>query len=54
MARISAPGETVAGHFFATFPGGKGGNQALAAHHASGGEATVMLVGKVGDDALGR
>ncbi len=54
VTQISAPGETVAGHSFATFPGGKGGNQALAAHHASGGEATVMLVGKVGDDALGQ
>ena len=54
VTRISAPGETVAGHSFATFPGGKGGNQALAAHRASGGEAAVMLVGKVGDDALGQ
>lgn len=54
VTRIAAPGETVAGHSFATFPGGKGGNQALAAHLAAGGEATVVLVGKVGDDALGR
>lgn len=54
VTRIAAPGETVAGYSFATFPGGKGGNQALAAHLAAGGEATVVLVGKVGDDALGR
>jgi len=53
VTRISAPGETVAGHSFASFPGGKGGNQALAAHQAAGGEATVVLFGKVGDDALG-
>jgi ribokinase len=52
--RIAAPGETVAGHDFATYPGGKGGNQALAAHRAAGGAAAVLLVGKVGDDALGR
>jgi len=54
VTRIPAPGETVAGHSFATYPGGKGGNQALAAHHSSGGEAAVALVGKVGDDALGQ
>lgn len=54
VTRISTPGETVAGHSFATFPGGKGGNQALAAHHASGSEVAVVLVGKVGDDALGQ
>ena len=51
VTRISTPGETVAGHSFATYPGGKGGNQALAAHRASGGAAAVLLVGKVGDDA---
>jgi len=54
VPRISTPGETVAGHSFATFPGGKGGNQALAAHHASGGEVAVVLAGKVGDDSLGQ
>jgi ribokinase len=54
VTRIALPGETVAGHFFATYPGGKGGNQALAAHRAAGGETAVVLVGKVGDDALGR
>ena len=54
VTRISTPGETVAGHSFTTYPGGKGGNQALAAHRASGGEAAVLPVGKVGDDALGQ
>jgi ribokinase len=54
VTRISAPGETVAGQTFATFPGGKGGNQALAAHHAAGGTAEVVLFGKVGDDPLGQ
>lgn len=53
VARIAAPGETVAGQSFANYPGGKGGNQALAAHHAAGNEAAVILVGKVGGDALG-
>ena len=53
VARIAAPGETVAGQSFATYPGGKGGNQALAAHHAAGGEAAVILFAKVGNDALG-
>lgn len=54
VPRIARPGETVAGHDFATYPGGKGGNQALAAHKAAGGEAAVALVGKVGADAFGR
>jgi ribokinase len=50
VERISRPGETVPGLSFATFPGGKGGNQALAAHLAGG---AVHLLGKVGDDPLG-
>lgn len=53
VTRIAAPGETVAGQSFATYPGGKGGNQALAAHHAAGGEAAVIFLGKVGGDAFG-
>ena len=53
VSRIAAPGETVAGQSFASFPGGKGGNQALAAHLAAGGACEVMLVGKLGRDALG-
>jgi len=53
VERISRPGETVAGRTFDSYPGGKGSNQALAAHRAAGGAAAVRLFGKVGDDALG-
>ena len=41
------PGETLAAHSFATYSGGKGGNQALAAARAG---ASVTLVGAVGRD----
>jgi ribokinase len=41
------PGETVAGHSFSTIPGGKGGNQALAAALSGAG---VSLIGRVGND----
>lgn len=51
VEKISSPGETVSGHSFETFPGGKGANQAMAAHRADG---EVTLFGKVGDDAAGR
>lgn len=46
---VPAPGETVLGHSFATFPGGKGANQAVACARA-GGAATRMLLA-LGDDA---
>ncbi len=49
-AHIPAPGETVLGHSFQTFPGGKGANQAVACARA-GGVATSMLLA-VGDDAF--
>jgi ribokinase len=46
---VPAPGETVLGHDFATFPGGKGANQAVACARA-GGASTRMLLA-LGDDA---
>lgn len=45
---VPAPGETVLGRDFATFPGGKGANQAVASARA-GGVATRMLLA-LGDD----
>jgi ribokinase len=47
---IPAPGETVLGSRFATFPGGKGANQAVACARA-GGARTRMLVA-LGSDAF--
>jgi ribokinase len=47
-AHVPAPGETVLGYEFATFPGGKGANQATACARA-GGAATRMLLA-LGDD----
>lgn len=49
-SHIPAPGETVLGRDFRTFPGGKGANQAVACARA-GGSATEMLVA-LGDDAF--
>ena len=45
--RFPAPGETITGRSFATYPGGKGANQALAAARAG---ARVQMFGAVGDD----
>jgi ribokinase len=47
---IPAPGETVLGREFKTFPGGKGANQAVASARA-GGVATHMLLA-LGNDAF--
>jgi len=44
------PGETVLGSDFATFPGGKGANQAVAASRMGG---EVSMVGRVGMDDFG-
>lgn len=46
---IPAPGETVLGRDFQTFPGGKGANQAVAAARAGGAETHMLLA--LGDDA---
>ncbi len=45
-----APGETLAGGPFQTFPGGKGANQAVAAARMGAG---VSIVGRVGADVYG-
>jgi ribokinase len=49
VARFPAPGETVGDASFATYPGGKGANQALAAARAG---ASVRMYGAVGRDAF--
>ncbi len=49
VARLPQPGETIAGSDFATLPGGKGANQALAARRAG---AEVAMAGAVGNDAF--
>ncbi len=48
-AQIPAPGQTVLGRDFQTFPGGKGANQAVACARA-GGAATAMLAAFGADD----
>jgi ribokinase len=48
--RVPEKGETVLGKAFATFPGGKGANQAVAASRLG---ATVQLIGAVGNDTFG-
>ncbi|MFZ4574593.1 MAG: ribokinase [Phycisphaerales bacterium] len=50
VGRLPAPGETLLGGSYKTFPGGKGANQAVAAARMG---ATVEMVGRVGDDAHG-
>jgi ribokinase len=50
VERLPSPGETVVGGRFARHPGGKGGNQAIAAARLG---ATTHFVGAVGDDQFG-
>jgi ribokinase len=47
---IPKPGETVLGNNFATYPGGKGANQAVAAARLG---ASVTMIGQVGADTYG-
>lgn len=48
--RFPKPGETILGTEFATFPGGKGANQAVASGRLG---SDVRFVGKVGADSFG-
>lgn len=48
-SHVPAPGETVLGRGFATFPGGKGANQAVAAARAGGVPVRMLLA--LGQDA---
>jgi ribokinase len=47
---VPAPGETVMGREFATFPGGKGANQAVACARAGGAPTRMLLA--LGNDAF--
>lgn len=49
-SHVPAPGETVLGRDFATFPGGKGANQAVACAKAGGAPTRMLLA--LGDDAF--
>ncbi|MCZ6539112.1 MAG: ribokinase, partial [Chloroflexi bacterium] len=51
--RLAGPGETAEGTRFYTTPGGKGGNQAVAAARLAESPGTVKMVGRVGDDGFG-
>lgn len=50
LPTIPRPGETLLGGVFATYPGGKGSNQAVAAARLGG---EVTMIGRVGADAFG-
>jgi ribokinase len=50
MPAIPRPGETLLGGVFATYPGGKGANQAVAAARLG---SQVTMIGRVGADAFG-
>ena len=53
VRRFPGTGETVTGHDFSVYPGGKGANQAFAAGRLGGGDVPVRMVGQVGQDAYG-
>ena len=50
-ARLPNPGETLTGHTFQTFAGGKGANQAVACARLG---AVTAMVGRVGGDVFGK
>jgi ribokinase len=50
VARIPTPGETITGHDFQYFHGGKGANQAVAVARLN---YPVSMIGKVGNDVFG-
>ncbi len=52
--RLPAPGETVRGQSFNTYPGGKGANQAVAAGRLAGSDVSVHMIGRVGEDEFGQ
>ncbi len=54
VERRPAGGETVTGSDLVTIPGGKGGNQAVAAAKLAKGGLEVHMVGRVGDDDFGQ
>jgi ribokinase len=51
VPRHPLPGETLLGGDYATYPGGKGGNQAVAAAKLG---LPVVMVGQVGSDGFGQ
>jgi ribokinase len=51
--RPAGPGETLEGTRFYTTPGGKGGNQAVAAARILGERGSVTMIGRVGADSYG-
>jgi ribokinase len=50
VAHMPLAGETIFGHDFATIPGGKGANQAIAAARLGG---KVTMIGRIGSDTFG-
>jgi len=54
VQRHPRPGETVLGGDYATYPGGKGANQAVAAARTAAQDREVIMLGRVGNDDFGR